>query len=189
MTVRLLIDGYNLLYATGALGVVGGRGGPKELMQARQRLLSQLAKNLTEEQRRATEIVFDSRRGDSDKADAGHSVHSMTVTFSIGYESADELLEHLIRHHSNPRRLTVVSSDQRIQRAARARKALAIDCDQWLMQFVDGPSRLSPAPGATVDQTDDETDDPIDGLPEKFDPRHPPSSEEVHRWLDEFGMR
>jgi len=53
------------------------------------------------------------------------------VKFSIGHADADELIEQLIRRDSTPRRLTVVSSDHRLQRAAKRRKAHAIDSDKW----------------------------------------------------------
>jgi hypothetical protein len=38
----------------------------------------------------------------------------------------------LIRKHSSPRALTVVSSDHRLHRAARRRRATPIDSDRWV---------------------------------------------------------
>ncbi len=55
----------------------------------------------------------------------------LTVRFAAKSGSADELIEELIRADSAPRRLMVVSSDHRLQRAARRRKATAIDSDVW----------------------------------------------------------
>jgi len=42
------------------------------------------------------------------------------------------VLEELIEAEADPRHLTVVSSDHRIQRAARRRKAIFVDSDAWL---------------------------------------------------------
>ncbi|HEY5310864.1 MAG TPA: hypothetical protein VIK18_00045, partial [Pirellulales bacterium] len=46
-------------------------------------------------------------------------------------------IEELIRQDSAPRRLTVVSSDHRLQRAAHRRKARAVDSDRWYGETVD----------------------------------------------------
>ena len=60
----------------------------------------------------------------------------ITVRFAAQYEEADELIEELIRADSAPRRLVVVSSDHRIQRAARRRRAKAVDSDVWYAELV-----------------------------------------------------
>jgi predicted RNA-binding protein with PIN domain len=178
MIVRLLIDGYNLLHATGAVGS-GRRGshGPGQLARARQRLLQQLSAGLSEEQRLTTQIVFDAHRkvtGDEEQV-----VHGMTVTYSAGFEEADDLLEQIIRQHPQPRTLTVISSDLRVQRTAKARKAQAVSCDQWLMQLLEQsePSDAAQKP-------------PLQEPQERQERQGSPllSAEEVARWLDEFGF-
>ena len=60
----------------------------------------------------------------------------ITVRFATQYEEADDLIEELIRADSAPRRLVVVSSDHRIQRAARRRRAKAVDSDVWYAELV-----------------------------------------------------
>ncbi|MGN6547958.1 MAG: NYN domain-containing protein [Aureliella sp.] len=169
MTVRLLIDGYNLLYATGAVAQARGPGG---LARARERLLGQLGAALPESQRQQTQIVFDARRVPV-RGECEQSVRGITVTFSAGFEEADDLLEQLIRQHPNPRTLLVVSSDQRVQRCAKSRKAQSVTCDQWLMQIADGPL---PEPVA----------EPPEPIPRDRTPQL--STEEVARWLEEFGL-
>lgn len=173
MTVHLLIDGYNLLYATGAVAQNRGPGG---LARARERLLQQLGSALSESQRQETQIVFDARRVPR-QGENEQSVRGMTVTFSAGFEEADDLLEQLIRQHPNPRTLVVVSSDQRVQRCAKARKAQAVTCDEWLMELVDGPLPASAAP---------EPEDVSSDVPDQR--REQLSADEVSRWLDEFGL-
>jgi hypothetical protein len=99
---------------------------------------------------------------------------SMTVTFAVGFEEADDLLEEIIRKHPHPRTLTVVSSDLRVQRCAKARKASSIGCDQWLMQLDnDHPSD----PSADAAQADRQPDE-----------KPQLSAEEVQKWLREFGL-
>ena len=169
MTLTLLIDGYNLLHATGALHLSRG---PSGLAKARERMLAQIAGSLSETDRLKTQVVFDARRsGSSTMIESEVVVRGMTVTFAVGFAEADELLEQIIRQHPQPKSLTVVSSDLRVQRCATARKAIAIGSDQWLMQQLDGrPTKMEPI-------------EPQDPSEEKSDL----SPEEVQKWLKEFG--
>jgi predicted RNA-binding protein with PIN domain len=125
--MALLIDGYNLLYASGIIG----RGiGPGGLHRSRIALLNFLAESLDPDQLRRATVVFDSH-------DAPWGVpqrvehRGIIVRFAAKYESADDLLEELIRADTAPRRLVVVSSDHRIQRAAHRRRAIPVDSDVW----------------------------------------------------------
>jgi predicted RNA-binding protein with PIN domain len=129
--MALIIDGYNLLHVTG----LGGRGaGPGGLERSRLALLSFLAASIDHAELAGTTVVFDARH-----APAGLprtlAHRGMTVRFAAGYESADELIEELIRADSSPRRLTVVSSDHRLHRAARKRRARAVDSDVWYAEM------------------------------------------------------
>ena len=144
--MSLLVDGYNLIYAA---NIVGPGIGPRGLERARQALLDTLAAALPDAERTRTVIVFDAA-----SAPPGlprQLTHQgMLVRFAAGYESADELLEELIVADSAPKRLTVVSSDHRVQRAARKRRAKAIDSDVWFAELqrqrnVSGPLRDTPA--------------------------------------------
>ena len=60
----------------------------------------------------------------------------ITVCFAEQYAEADDLIEELIRLDSMLRRLVVVSSDHRLQRAARRRRAKAIDSDVWYAELI-----------------------------------------------------
>lgn len=168
MSISLLIDGYNLLHATGAINMSRGAGA---LAKARERMLAQIAGSLNETQRLKTQIVFDARRtSGASTVETETIVRGMTVTFAVGFAEADELLEQIIRQHSQPRALTVVSSDLRVQRCATARKATAVGSDQWLMQMLDGPRS--------------EVDEVVDDGEKKTIV----SPEEVQKWLKEFGL-
>lgn len=128
----LLIDGYNLLHASGIMG----RGiGPGGLERSRLALLNFLAASIDEAELPRTTVVFD-----ANNAPRGlpRSVRhrGITVQYASKYESADEMIEELIRLDSAPRRLIVVSGDNRIQRAARRRRAKAVASDVWYAELV-----------------------------------------------------
>jgi predicted RNA-binding protein with PIN domain len=138
----LLIDGYNLMYAAGIVGGLSGRGG---LERSRSALCRFVAASLTDAERAATVIVFDAAGappGLPDKLDYA----GLTVRFAKGYPDADELLEELIAADTSPRRSTVVSSDHRVQRAARRRRAKAIDSDAWYEAALRRRRQPSPSP-------------------------------------------
>ncbi|HND53967.1 MAG TPA: NYN domain-containing protein [Pirellulaceae bacterium] len=139
--MSLLIDGYNLLHVTGIFGA----NGPAEraFERARHALLDFLAARLTAEVLAKTTVVFDA-------ADAPPGLPSeiqrsgVRALFAPRKSSADEVLEQLIRADHAPRRLTVVSSDHRVQRAARRRNATAVDSDVWFRNLA--RSAESPPP-------------------------------------------
>ena len=127
----LLIDGYNLLNAAGILG--RGRG-PGSLERARQALLNTLVESLPPDEVPRTTVVFDA--SDSPWGVAKQSEHrGITVQFAPKDADADTVIEQLIAADSAPKRLTVVSSDHRIQRTAKRRRATAVDSDIWFAQL------------------------------------------------------
>lgn len=124
----LLIDGYNLLNATGVEPVAHG---PTPLHRARQGLLNYLGNVLDEKARQRTTLVFDAA-GAPPGLPREYKTHEMHVVFARDFPQADALIEEMIESHSAPRSLLVVSSDHRLHRAARRRGAKAIDSEQWL---------------------------------------------------------
>jgi len=121
----LIIDGYNLLHAA---GMARFKYGPGELEKARHRLLNFLANRLSPRECERTTIVFDA--GDAPYESPRQSSHEgMTVLFAPAGGDADSLIETLIERHSAPRQVQVVSSDHRLQKAARKRRAKAVDSD------------------------------------------------------------
>jgi predicted RNA-binding protein with PIN domain len=162
--MSLIIDGYNLLHASGVMP--SGRG-PHTFQRAREALLRVLAASLTEEERARTIIVFDAREAPYNlPRTVDHE--EMTVRFAPRDMDADTLIEELIRADSSPTRLTVVSSDHRIQNAAKRRRATPVDSDIWwaeLMRRREVDRGAAPAPAK-----------PDGPLPES----------EVARWMKEF---
>ena len=164
--MSLLIDGYNLL---NAVGIIPRGVGPGTLERARLALLNFLAESLEPAEVAQTTVVFDA--GDAPRGLPRAVEHrGLTVRFAAGYEDADALIEELIRAESAPRRLTVVSSDHRLQRAARRRRARAVDSDAWYAEAVRRRrDRRQSAANAPVK------------------PHVPLLEEEVARWLEQFG--
>lgn len=118
--MRLLIDGYNLMHAV--VLPPGRRLGPDQLRRMRQRFLNDLARKLGPIDTHQATVVFDSTHAPEGlPREARHK--GMTILFAGENEDADERIEDLIRRHTAPKNLTVVSSDHRVRRAARRRHA------------------------------------------------------------------
>jgi predicted RNA-binding protein with PIN domain len=163
----LIIDGYNLL---NVVGIVGRGIGPGSLERARLALLNFLAKSLDPKDIPKTIVVFDSR-----EAPWGLPrtvLHrGLSVQYASKYPDADCLIEELIMRESAPRQLTVVSSDHRLQRAARRRRARAVDSDVWYAEVLRSRrERNEPSP---------------EQIPVR--PPVPLLPEDVEYWLDQFG--
>lgn len=167
----ILIDGYNLLHVTGLSGPEINRTviSAGALERARNALLNFLAVCLDESERQQTTVAFDSSNAPAGlPRELQH--RGITVKFATGYESADELLEELIREAAVPRRMTVVSSDHRVQRAAKRRRARAVDSDVWYAEIREPRGSTEQPRPASVSK-----------------PTLPLSEAEVAAWLEEFG--
>jgi uncharacterized protein len=164
--MSLIIDGYNLINTA---GIVGRGIGPGSLERSRLALLNFLAESLETEQLPHTIVVFDSHEapwGMPRKIDH----RGITVYFASQYEEADDMIEELIRADSAPRRLVVVSSDHRIQRAARRRRAQAVDSDTWYGELLHlRKQRQESREGVAIS------------------PAVPLLAEDVNYWLRQFG--
>ena len=131
----VLIDGYNLIFQC---GLEGRSAATDALEKARGRLLNELAAHLSDQARQNTTIVFDAKTRPVKEVPETTEHHGIQVLFAVDYEDADANLESLIRKHSVPKQLTVVSSDHRIQTAAKRRKATPVDSDVWYEQLMTG---------------------------------------------------
>jgi predicted RNA-binding protein with PIN domain len=164
--MSVLIDGYNLLHAS---GILGSGVGPGSLERSRSALLNFLAESLAERQLSRTTIVFDAREAPPGLPRTT-MYRGMTVCFAPRGLDADAVIEDLIAAESSPRRLTVVSSDHRLHRAARRRRAKAIDSDVWYGEVIrlriERARKKKPA----------------------GKPAGPISDVEVRFWLREFGI-
>jgi predicted RNA-binding protein with PIN domain len=125
--VRLIIDGYNLLHAS---GVFGADRGPRGFEQSRLALLDMLV-DLLGDEAPETLVVFDAARA-PDGLPARLVHRGIRVWFAREYPDADSLIEELVEDDNAPGHLLVVSSDRRLQVAARRRRARATSCEDWL---------------------------------------------------------
>jgi predicted RNA-binding protein with PIN domain len=159
--MALLIDGYNLLHVTAIVGHGGLRG-------SREGLLRFLASAIDPRERPQTTIVFDAAEA---PPNLPRTVvfEEMTIHFSSEYDNADELIEGLIEAHNVPKSLLVVSSDHRLQRAARRRKAPFVDSDVWFAEALRRRAAMK-APAPIIAK-----------------PAGPLSGDEIAFWLAEFG--
>jgi predicted RNA-binding protein with PIN domain len=167
--MRLLIDGYNLMYAAGLLGK---RLGPDGFRKVRTRFLNDLAHALGALEAQLTTVVFDASAAPEDRPQrASHK--GITVIYAVEDENADERIEHLIAAHSSPKTLTVVSSDHRIRQAANRRRAKAVTADEFWTQLRDRkPGKPTPSPAMPP--------------PEERTRQEGPSPGEAAMWLEIF---
>ena len=167
--MRTLIDGYNLMYAAGLLGRPLG---PEGFRKVRRRFLNDLAASLDRVEAQQTTVVFDaSQHCDNLPTESTH--RGITIVFAVGDENADARIEWLIAHHSVPKSLTVVSSDNRIRLAATRRKAEAVTSEAFLDQLA---TRLHKRP----------KQDHPEVTPEDVEREHGLDPNESAYWVREF---
>lgn len=168
----LIIDVYNVLHVEGVL--------PPDLAGVE---VEGLADLLLGSRWRDCQVVLvcDGTRGPTrpaigDDEGAGTRVFgvrgagSIRVVYPGPGRDADSHIESLIADHSAPRRLLVVSSDRRIQVAARSRRARVMTSDEFLRALAEDARRGSGRrPGRPIDEA-------------------PLEDREVKSWLEEFGV-
>ncbi|MHB8898118.1 MAG: NYN domain-containing protein [Thermoguttaceae bacterium] len=162
-----LVDGYNLIHAS---GILVRNIGPGTLQRARDGLVGFLKGSLSEEELSRTTVVFDARCSTSGEAEVA-SPEGPRVVYALGYPNADALIQELIRNDSAPRQLVVVSSDRQIQQAAKRRRATVVESERWYAELV----RRRRAKRATEGQPAEKPDGPA-------------SQAEVEYWLEVFGQ-
>lgn len=174
MTQRFrIIDGYNLMHSVGYARERYGQGG---LERSRHRLLRFLVNRLDLEERRRTTVVFDARQIPFDGV-RDQKFEEMTVLFNAAGSDADTLIEELIREHSAPKQLEVISGDRRLQKAIRRRKGIAVDSEEFARLL---RQRESIVPGSSQDvDLWTETDE----KPRSAEP----SASDTEYWMDVFG--
>lgn len=164
----LLIDGYNLMHA---VGFFRRRYGPGEFAKWRNRFLHYLSQHLTLRERERTTVVFDAPSTGRSRAESVAS-HGLQVMYAQADLEADDLLEALIAEHSAPRQILLVSSDHRLQKAARRRRGKSIDSEDFALRLErreNEPKRAKPP-----------------ALPRcKYTGLHSPA--ELAAWLEIFG--
>lgn len=137
----LLIDGYNLMHAAGF--APGPRAAAGELQRGRERLLAWLGERLTHAERARAMVVFDARDPPQNRPPA-LTMNGVRVIFALPEGDADLILERLLGEQAS-RHVTVVSSDRRVQSAARSRRAKFEASDTFLTRLDRRRSHARPA--------------------------------------------
>ncbi len=161
--MAILIDGYNLLHAVGRLSA---RDPKKALEGARRSLLLKVRGGQGVGAESVT-VVFDAGKAPPG-APSEEEFDGIHVKFAHG-ETADDMIEDTIRKESNPRSLTVVSDDHRIQHAARRRGCLVLGCLDYYKKLL--KKRCPSIPILSTESS---------AKPESS------SREETQHWLDAF---
>ena len=149
-----LIDGNNLLFAFAEAD------------------RSELCRLIAHTARRGTKvcIVFDGPPPEG-QPQRQITTDGLEIIYTPG-RAADDIILQRIEEDSAPRRLTVVSSDRQIRRAAKARRCRSVKSDDFARQL---RRREDSARQKTKQQEP----------PEK---RQGLSPEQTRKWLDEFGF-
>lgn len=162
----LLIDGYNLLHAA---GMARQEYGPGDLQRCRERLLRYLAGKLTPAEIARTTVIFDARDPPPDRPNEVR-MRGIQVLFANPGGDADVVIQEWLEKHSAPKRVTLVSSDRVLQRAARRARADFVDSEEFFERL-----ERRRRPGGP--HRDDSDAKPVDGL----------SAAEAAEWMRFFG--
>ncbi|NNE01017.1 MAG: hypothetical protein HKN47_27185 [Pirellulaceae bacterium] len=176
MSLLLLIDGYNVV---SPVAPPARNTDPNWLHRERMQLVNRLVTHLDAETRSRTCVVFDAANPPRDRPNR-FEVEGIEVLFATEYPEADDCIEELIAAHHSPKRLAVVSSDHRVQAAAKRRGAASFDSQEWLDRLLDGKVGLAIdiANGAGQGSAEEASDKPTGRL----------SDEKVSDWMKEFGF-
>ena len=129
----LIIDGYNLLWAA-QKQTPDIKIDDISLCQ----LISQYLKILN----RQGQVIFDGI-GPPDKAPFGR-ISNLEIIFSGANNDADSIIETKIAADSAPKRLMIVSSDQRIRKAAQRAKSVSVKSEKFCVEMLKVISRKRP---------------------------------------------
>lgn len=163
----LIIDGYNLLHVT---GIFADTVGPSALNSLHARFVAFLASSLPPDQSARTTVVFDAK---GRRATARREIRQqgIKIVYAARDEEADSVIRELVQKHFSPRNLTVVSSDHQVQRAARRRRATAVDSDCFFREVLRSQRERE--------------------APARHEPEKPPeklAAQDVEQWMRLFGI-
>ncbi len=123
-----------MLFATGMLQP---HSDSTALAASRQRLMELLVAQLSERLLSSTTIVFDAK--DAPKhLPAELQYRGMRILFARDHREADDLLEELMEREPQPQSLRLISSDRRLQKAAKRRRIVIDECMDWYERVRDG---------------------------------------------------
>ena len=183
--LHLLIDGYNVLSPVAGPSRMPD---PNWLHRERMQLIQRLSVNLHDQIRPRTCVVFDAANPPPDRPHQ-FQLDELDIRFAVGYPEADDLLEELILQHTSPKQLAVISSDHRIQAAARRRGCTWFESQLWFDNLLEGHVQLSPrAQRAIARRAAREGGGAGQGGGASTPIKPVPESIDVEAWMREFGL-
>jgi len=135
---KIVVDGYNVIYADDELRKTAGRN----IERSRKKLVSMLSAYLSNRDLRMT-VVFDGRGGLADVETVIPG--KLQVVYSARYETADDLIVKMISASSNPRSHIVVTSDRAHIRPAVSEIGCAVIESKDFLARIRGRPSESPA--------------------------------------------
>lgn len=129
----LIIDGYNLLWAA-QKQPEGGAITDIQLCHMIGRYLRLI--------NQTGQIIFDGI-GPPDKAPFAR-IPNLEIIFSGQNTDADSIIETKITADSAPKRLTVISSDQQVRKAAKRAKSASVKSEQFYSEMIKSLTRKRP---------------------------------------------
>ncbi|MFQ5600349.1 MAG: NYN domain-containing protein [Candidatus Krumholzibacteriia bacterium] len=126
---EVLIDAYNVMFAHPRIGPLVRR----DLQEAREEFLALVSRNRSLDSTRVV-IVYDAHRDPGVIAETGRqgSAYARGIHVVFARETADVWIQRRIREHSDPARLTIVTSDREILSTARAHGAQKLSVAEFL---------------------------------------------------------
>lgn len=104
---------------------------------------------------------------------ASSEIAGIDLIYSGPHRTADDLIVHMVDQDSAPRRLTIVTNDRQIQKAARRRRAKVRSCEA-LIHDLAGHAGHGRGPSAPIASTKPDQGRLTD--------------QQVRKWLEEFGL-
>lgn len=130
-----IIDGYNLIFQC---GLQSKSTASDALERSRNRLIDEIASYAGVEVAKKTTIVFDANYRPLAAKTNRYRLKNVLVLYADRFDDADSMIEYLIGRHPVPKKLTVVSSDHRLHKAATRKKAIPVDSEIWYDRLLGG---------------------------------------------------
>ncbi|MCR9202493.1 MAG: NYN domain-containing protein [Planctomycetaceae bacterium] len=175
-TPFLIIDGYNLMHAAGIARRQYAQG---DMQKCRNELELRMAGLLAEPALKRTTIVYDAFNSPGNDQRIFHR-KGLKVVFAPAGQDADGEIERLLSAHSAPKQVIVVSSDHRLHKAARRRKARCIDSGEFLTQIEKEPRPTSRRHGSGRGPDINETAAELREWEQVFEGQSPPPPQKPH---------
>ncbi|QDT08903.1 NYN domain-containing protein [Planctomycetes bacterium K23_9] len=174
MSLLLLIDGYNVV---SPVAPPSRNTDPNWLHRERMQLIDRLVQHLDANTRARTRVIFDAANPPRDRP-SEYEIEGIQIRFAVDFPEADDLIEETIAAHHSPKQLGVVSSDHRVQAAAKRRGATCFDSEPWLDDLLDNRVRLAVKRPNGAGQWSADSEKPSIEL----------SQDNVSDWMKEFGF-